>query len=116
VQDMIDAAPKLEAFDSYKLWSNQAIAFEASNALRSLRVHRMDTLGYLELWAPNLQSLNLQACYGLDHLKLHKKPPHDSLKLPNDFQAPAKVMVDVTNANLSGQVYDELESIVGVEI
>ncbi len=30
-------------------------------------------MDYLEVWAPKLLSLNLQACYGLDHVRLQPK-------------------------------------------
>ena len=39
----------------------------------SLVLYRSDDLDYLEVWAPKLTSLNLQACYGLNHVRLHPK-------------------------------------------
>ena len=64
IDDMLRAATQLESFESYKLWSNDALCF-ASPALRSISVHRSDSLESICIWAPNLTSLRLQGCYSL---------------------------------------------------
>ena len=53
----------------------------------TLALYRSDDLAYLEVWAPKLQGLNLQTCYGLDHLRLH---PEEG----------SKVNVNLENANI----------------
>jgi hypothetical protein len=63
---MLKAATRLESFDSYKLWVKRLIF--ASNELRSVDIHRSDSLESLQLWAPRLEFLGLQACFALTRL------------------------------------------------
>lgn len=74
MERMLQAATKLEEFDSYKLWSNNELTF-ASAALRSINLHRADTLGSLTVWAPNLVNLNLQARKGVALHSAHDQQP-----------------------------------------
>ena len=84
INTMLAKATRLVTFDSYKLWivggpsifrggfdprRDTPLRF-ASNDLKSLRLHRSDTLCGLEVWAPRLERLNLQACYDLDFVKV----------------------------------------------
>ena len=70
IDAMLAAATKLRTFDSYKLWLG-SLSF-ASNSLKSIDLHRSDSLGRLKIWAPNLESLGLQACYRLERWGCYK--------------------------------------------
>jgi len=62
--EMLEYAKKLKAFDSYKLRIGHEPHF-ASNDLKSIRLHRAECMESISIYAPNLEELNLQACYGL---------------------------------------------------
>ena len=94
---MLAHATKLQSFDSYKLWVNE-LHF-ASNDLVSVDLHRSDSLGVLELYAPNLESLSLQACYGLEDITFRQSHPTLSTLLPSDH-FPPPLSVNTVNANL----------------
>ena len=98
VDNMLAAATKLESFDSYKLWSNRRLVF-ASPALRAIDLHRADPLESLSVWAPNLTSLRLQACYSLDVIEF---PATHALAatLPAGPACRAPLKVDTANACL----------------
>eukprot|EP00873_Tetraselmis_striata_P004600 jgi/Tetstr1/424864/TSEL_001494.t1 len=98
VQGMLDAATKLCTFESYKLWSNNAIAF-ASNALTDIKLHRSDSLSAIELWAPRLQSLNVQACYWLEEITILESHPL-AAELPAGF-TPTRFQLYTVNASLT---------------
>ena len=62
----------------------------------TLALYRSDDLAYLEVWAPKLTYLNLQACYGLDHVRL----------LPMEGSS---VEVNLKNANIDRVSLQHLE-------
>ena len=95
---MLRAATGLVAFDSYKLWVHEPLTF-ASNELRSIDVHRADALPGLSIWAPNLQDLGLQACYGLEFLEFPETHATLSALLPRSHE-PTTFDVNTQNANL----------------
>ena len=97
IQACLNAATRLEEFDSYKLWSNHELAF-ASNDLVEIDVHRADVLGALTIWAPNLRHLCLQACYGLDDIEFLSEHPL-AAQLPPGHRSP-KLEVNTENANI----------------
>jgi len=101
VQGMLDAATKLCTFESYKLWSNNAIAF-ASNALTDIKLHRSDSLSAIELWAPRLQSLNVQACYWLEEITILESHPL-AAELPAGF-TPTRFQLYTVNASLTPEL------------
>jgi len=100
VNKMLRLATTLETFDSYKLWVGE-LHF-ASNDLTSVDLHRSDALDTLTLYAPYLESLGLQACYGLETLTFRKTHPTLSALLPAGH-VPPPLSVNTTNANLSRQ-------------
>ncbi len=73
INTMLRSATRLEKFDPYKLWVDE-LHF-ASNNLISVDLHRSERLRTLTLWSPNLSSLGLQACYGLDNLTFLRTHP-----------------------------------------
>jgi hypothetical protein len=93
---MLEHATKLERFESYKCWVDR-LKF-ASNALKSVNLHRADSLARLELWAPNLTKLNVQGCFGLDKIIFTKEHPLKAL-LPPGHRSP-RFRVNAANANL----------------
>jgi hypothetical protein len=97
INAMLEAATQLESFDSYKLWVEE-LNF-ASNHLLSVDVHRSDSLERMTLWAPNLQRLGLQACFGLQDLAF--LPTHAlAAALPEGYVCTNPLEVNTTNANL----------------
>ena len=68
----------------------------------ALALYRSDDLDYLEVWAPKLTNLNLQACYGLDHLRLH---PEEG----------STVSVNLVNANIDRISLRHLQQHPGVD-
>ena len=98
LQAMLDKATKLESFESYKLWAFRHIAF-ASNHLTDIKLHRSDSLSSIDLYAPRLLNLNLQACFGLELIRIRDAHPTLSGDLPDGFQ-PTRFLVSTVNANL----------------
>ena len=98
LQIMLDKATKLEKFDSYKLWCFDHISF-ASNHLTDINLHRSDSLRSIDLWAPRLEDLNLQACYALKSIRIKDTYPILSGDLPPGFQ-PTMFGVSAVNAVL----------------
>ena len=76
IQEMLDSAPYLECFDSYKLWvkspegetETPCLNFQ-SPFLTRLNLHRADSLTQLTLATPLLRALVLRACHDLQDLK-----------------------------------------------
>ena len=97
INSMLAHATELESFDSYKLWVSE-LHF-ASNDLVSVDLHRSDGLDTLTLYAPNLTSLDLQACYGLETLAFQTRHPTLSPLLPPGH-TPPPLEVNTANANL----------------
>lgn len=94
---MLDSAKKLEVFDSYKLRAEVLGMY--SNTLRSIRLHRAECLRYLELWAPCLTRLDVQACYDLENIRFlgdHKL----KAELPRNFDFGPELHVNAINACL----------------
>ena len=108
VENMLRAATKLESFDSYKLWSNEALCF-ASPALTSIDLHRADCLEFVSIWAPRLTMLRLQGCYSLNEIDF---PATHSLaaSLPAGFAFHAPLQVNTTNANLGRKAMQALRA------
>eukprot|EP01052_Picozoa_sp_SAG31_P034716 SAG31_NODE_4095_length_3592_cov_2.576009_3_plen_639_part_00 len=97
VNTMLDRATALEKFDSYKLWVYE-LHF-ASNHLVDVDLHRSDSLDTLTMYAPNLRSLGLQGCFGLDNIVFHPTHPTLSASLPSNHRIP-RLEVNAVNANL----------------
>ncbi len=62
----------------------------------SLALHRLEDLDYLEVWAPKLTYLRLQACWGLDYVRLR----------PNEGSS---VEVNLTNTNIDRVAFRHLK-------
>lgn len=62
---------KFETLSSYKLWGigghRQKLMLPEC---MGLSLYRADDADWLDIHAPNLVNLNLQACYGLKHARL----------------------------------------------
>ena len=112
IQNMIDNAPLLESFTTYKLWSNDELRFTASPELRTISIHRSDSLMSLQFWAPKLTTLNLQACYSLDSINLVPLNPPGFVPP----RRPPALEVNIMNANISPRAMRTLESIPNVTI
>lgn len=67
IKEMLRCATKLEEFDLYELWIEDDLKV-ASNALKSVYIHRSDAVQGLQFWAPNLESLKLQANFRIERL------------------------------------------------
>lgn len=108
VQNMLTAATELERFDSYKLRGCNHLNF-ASNDLRSIRLHRAECLERLDLWAPRLTNLDVQAAYDLEQVHFQK---NHALKheLGEDFGFDEPLRVNATNASLSRQAIGAIAS------
>lgn len=74
----------------------------------SVDLHRSDSLQWLNIWAPNLQTLGLQACYSLQRLDFLDVHPLQSA-LPANHQIP-DLLVNTANANLSAQAKRSLRN------
>lgn len=104
IDDMLAAATKLRTFKFHKLWVG-ALSLAIDN-LVSVDLHRSDSLGWLKIWAPSLQSLGIQACYALRRLDFLDVHPMQS-QLPADHVVP-DLVVNTLKANLSGQAKQSL--------
>lgn len=100
VHKMLKCATKLEYFDSYKFRVSKLVF--ASNHLKKIRLHRAELMSHLEIWAPKLVSLNVQACYDLDSIQFLKTHPLKK-DLPENFSCSLPLSLDVENACL-GQI------------
>jgi hypothetical protein len=71
----LSRCPSLERVTTYKLWGLGADNYCVLPRLESLNMHRADCLEELDiLWAPKLQSVNLQSCSSLRHFRLRNAP------------------------------------------
>lgn len=103
--NMLETATKLECFDSYKLRVGY-LKF-ASNHLRHIRLHRPELLERIDLWAPRLEVLNVQAAYDLS--EIHFLETHEIEKeLPSNFRFHQELHVDSTNALLGEQAIESI--------
>ena len=98
INNMLGYATKLESFDSYKC-RVPYLKF-ASNQLDNIRLHRAECLEYLELYAPRLTMLDVQAAYDLDDIKFVDTHPTLSAKLPTNFRFNKELEVNSLNACL----------------
>jgi hypothetical protein len=105
---MLQRATKLESFDSYKLLVRH-LSF-ASNHLKSIRLHRPDLLGRIDVWAPRLKKLDLQAAWDIQ--EIHFLPTHPTLArdLPPNFVCPDELVVSTMNVNVKGQALAALRA------
>lgn len=109
VDAMLAAATKLEKFDSYKLWSNDSLAFASPN-LKEIWIHRSDCLTELSIWAPNLTSLRLQGCYDLEAIEFPASHPLQA-SLPRGWRRCAEpLVVDTLNSNLGEEALAALRA------
>jgi len=107
VHDMLATATKLERFESYKFRVYTSELRFASNDLRYIRLHRAECLESLSIYAPKLEYLNLQACYGMQgHLSILETHPNFTRPPGN----PSSFVVDVTNACISTSILHTLQS------
>lgn len=92
--------PAQRTFDSYKLRIHPKLHF-AGDDLQSIRLHRAECLESLQIYAPNLKDLNLQACYDLmgDLIILDDHP-----NFINRIRGKSRFTVNTTNACISQSV------------
>lgn len=100
MHNMLKTATNLESFDSYKLRVGPKLDF-AGNNLKYIRLHRAELLESISVYAPRLQELNLQACYGLDGelCILDSHPDHPAVP-----GRPSAFFVNTTNACISPSI------------
>ena len=108
INNMLAAATNLETFVSYKLWVCGELIF-AGNNLRIIDLYRSDALRSVKIWAPNLEHLNLQACYGMSRVKILKRHPTLRKDLPKGHE-PSTFTVNVVNAVMSASAIRSLEA------
>ena len=110
--DMLEVATALERFDSYKLRADY-LKF-ASNHLKSISLHRAELLRRVDLWAPRLTNLNVEAAYDLAEIHFLEKHDvlGDELQLPlgspEDFTFREELRVDASNACLGTQAVEAI--------
>jgi hypothetical protein len=108
INDMLATATKLERFDSYKLRSFRTPElYFAGNDLRYICLHRAECLESLTVYAPKLEHLSLQACYGLDG-DLTILETHPNFTRPPG--ALSTIFVNGTNACLSQSILQILQN------
>ena len=106
VHEMLATAKKLERFDTYKFRVWGRLDF-AGNDLRSIRLHRAECTTDISLYAPRIEHLSLQACYGLDG-ELRILESHPNFAKP--VGRPSSFVVDTTNACVSPRVAEVLRT------
>ena len=105
--DMLEVATALERFDSYKLRADY-LKF-ASNHLKSISLHRAELLRRVDLWAPRLTNLNVEAAHDLAEIHfLEKHVLGDELPAPEDFTFREELRVDASNACLGTQAVEAI--------
>lgn len=105
--NMLENAPNLVDFNSYKLRVPFLGFF--SNQLRTIRLHRAELLQRIDLWAPRLVRLDVQAAYDLNEIYFLKE--HSlSAQLPPNFVCNEELDVNYTNAILGEQAVAELNA------
>ena len=106
INEMLAAASELEEFETYKLWVTEELCF-ASNQLKTIELYRSDGLSGISLWAPNLEELNLRACYSIMSIEILKSH-HLAKKLPHGHK-PSTIRVKTANANISAKAIAALK-------
>lgn len=104
---MLETAPDLFDFSSYKL-SVGYLRFY-SNSLRSIRLHSAELLTRIELWAPVLESLDVQATRDLEEIHVLKDHALKA-RLPPHFVCNDELHVNAANATLGNQALGELNA------
>ena len=105
INEMLAAASELETFETYKLWVIEELRF-ASNNLKTIELYRSDGLSGISLWAPNLEELNLRACYSIMSIEVLKSHPLDK-KLPRGHKL-STIRVKTANTNISEEAMKAL--------
>ncbi|KAJ3057216.1 hypothetical protein HK097_010576 [Rhizophlyctis rosea] len=111
----LSCSPRLEQLDCYKLWGlgntsrSQLKHTLVLPACTSLDFHRSDDLEHLQIYAPKLRSLNLQACFSIRSVQILDRKPTGFGHLPSVPTAEqSKYRVNLMNAgdlfDLSGNV------------
>jgi len=101
----LSRCPKLKYFFSYKLWGLR-VPIKDTHILalpncEYLTLHRSDCLNYLNIWAPKLEYLNLQASYDLERVIILDQKPGGYCGPEYSFTGtPAKFLVNLINADV----------------
>ena len=106
IHNMLATATKLKSFDSYKLRVGPELRF-ASNDLEYICLHRAELLESLSIYAPKLQELSLQGCYGLDGELMIMESHPDFPRVPG---RPSSFFVNTINACISPSIAQTLEN------
>jgi hypothetical protein len=104
---MLENAPDLFDFSSYKLSVGYLHFY--SNSLRSIRLHSAELLTRIELWAPVLESLDVQATHDLEEIHFLKDHALKA-RLPPHFVCNDELHVNAANATLGNQALEELNA------
>ena len=106
INDMLAAATELEKFETYKLWVSEELRF-AGNHLKTIDLWRSDGLPGISLWAPNLETLRLQACYAIKNIEMLES--HQLAEMLPEGHEPTKIRVNTVNANISRKAMKALK-------
>jgi len=85
VNNMLQAATKLESFTAHKMWVGGQLNF-ASNDLKTITLTRADFLQSITVWAPKLKQLNLMSCHDIQHIEIQKEHATLSKELPKSHK------------------------------
>ena len=101
--DSLSSSPNLEYFSGYKLWGLGTSKKHTHRLVlpkcEELDLYRSDDLTYLKIWAPKLQSLNLQACYSLEEVTILDRKPNGYSGEEYGFNGdPSKYTLNLVNA------------------
>ena len=107
INDMLAAASELEKFETYKLWVTEVLHF-ASNHLKTIELYRSDGLSGISFWAPNLETLTMRACYGIERITVSVEHLLAE-KLPEGHE-PTTIRVNTLNSNISAVAMASLEA------
>merc|ERR1719244_1866798 len=101
----LSRSPKLESFMAYKLWGlhvpkSKAHVLVLPNC-QTLDLYRSDDLNYLQIWAPKLEELDLQAVYSITEVKILDCKPNGYAGPEYNFEGiPSQYEVNIINTEI----------------
>ncbi|CAE8598647.1 unnamed protein product [Polarella glacialis] len=106
INKMLRMATGLVTFNTYKLIIDGELVF-AGRELQTVKLHRSDCLSAVSIWAPQLLSLNLQACYAIQKVTILDE--HEmKAQLPICSDVSRRIVVNLENASVPQRVIDYL--------
>jgi len=111
----LSKCPKLECFNSYKLWG---LGTKKEHTLvlpncSSFDIYRSDDVRGLKMWAPKLEELGLRACYGLNKVTMLKRRPRgfDGEDYEWKGKEMSKFTVNIINTGLKPSYFNKWERV-----